>query len=108
MSSSELSRAHALDPRDIAAHSGEVVVPILRDDHDILDAHSPHALVALQHIVVDEIRVAYRREEVRGEVDPGLDRLPHRTVSRARNIRRRAALTTTIPSSSGSLNLKYA
>lgn len=103
---SQYSATHALDPLPFTLYGGEVVVSIFGDEDDIFNAYSADRLVFCEDFVIDEWRVAHCDQQVRREVDAGLDGLfdcerrfiPRRTMRR---------LTTTIPSSRGSLSLKY-
>lgn len=74
---SNLSRANLLDPFRVAADRGEVLVAVIGDQDDILNTDAAHALVALEDLMIDVLRVADRSQEVRGEVNAGLDRLFH-------------------------------
>ena len=74
---SNLSRADLLDPLRVAADRGEVLVAGIGDQDDILDANAAHALVALEDLMIDVLRVADRSQEVRGEVNARLHRLFH-------------------------------
>ncbi len=62
---SDFSRADLLDPLGVAADGGQVLVTVLRDQDHILDADAADALVALEHRLVDVLRIAHGREEVR-------------------------------------------
>ena len=82
---------------------------VLCNQDDILNAHATNALVTLEHLLVDVLRVAHRSEEVWREVDARLNGL-HGTVNypfKVGTIQSENTLTTTMPSSSGSRRRKY-
>ena len=72
---SQLTRAHPLHPLHVAAHRGQILQAVRRDQHDVLDAHPAHLFVAGQYFVVDKLRVANRSEQMEMEIYPRLDRL---------------------------------
>ena len=86
---SDLPRANLLHPLSVAADRRKVLVTILRDQDDVLDAHATDALVALEHLLVDVLGVAHRSEKVGGEVNAWLDRL-HSALSIALSKKRRS------------------
>ena len=61
---SDLPGANLLHPLGVAANSREVLMTVLRDQDDVLDAHATDALVTLEHFLVDVLGVAHRSEEV--------------------------------------------
>ena len=71
----QLTRANTLDPIDITTNGGQVLVAVLRDQNHILNSYAPDALILLQHVVVDMLRVAYGGEQVRREVNSRFNRL---------------------------------
>ncbi len=52
---SQITRAHPLHPLHVAAHRGEILKAVRRDQYDVLEAHPANGLVAGQHLVVDKL-----------------------------------------------------
>ena len=51
---SQLTGAHTFHPLHLAAHRGEILKAVRRDQYDVLNAHPTHWLVAGQNLVVDK------------------------------------------------------
>ena len=102
----DLSRADLLHPLGVATNSGEVLVPVLGDHHDVFDTNATNALVALEHLLVNMLRVPYGCKKVRREVDARLNSLHRRISTNIYGQPHQRALTTTMPSSSGSRSLR--
>jgi hypothetical protein len=98
-------RTNPLNPLDITPHRREILVPIFRDENHILDPDATNALVALQYLVVDMLRVPDWGEKVGREVDTWFNGLISELLAQSR-IEEPVQLTTTIPSSNGNLSLK--
>ena len=113
-SDSKHPRAHSLNPVDIAPNGSQVLISVFRDHDDVFNPDTAHILVLLEHVVIDMLRIAHGRKEMRREIDTRLDRLAiHLSNQDAQNASTPEAglkrqLTTTIPSSSGSLSLSAA
>lgn len=70
-----LTRAYALQPFDILAHRGQVLEPRLRDQQHVFNSYPSHALVLRKNGMINMWGVADGGQQMRREVDPGLNRL---------------------------------
>ena len=110
---SQLSGTHALKPACLLPDCRQVLVAIRCNEDDVFDAHAANAFIALQHVVIDVSRVAYRRKEMLVEVNPGFNGLycgearVRFTYLNRQFCQTEEVLTTTMRSSNGSRSLKY-
>jgi hypothetical protein len=65
----QFTRTYSFNPGSITSDARQIFVPILGDEDYILDPYPSNALIPLQNLLVDMLRIPHRSQKVGGEVN---------------------------------------